>query len=322
MTSYNRLTYEERCHIYQLNKIGFTQSAIAKELNRAKSTISRELSRNQGLRGYRPKQANRLAQERQSLKPQLWCKMVGELEARILAELGKRWSPEQISGRLKQEGVMISHEAIYQAIWRNKRGGGTWYEHLRHRAKPYQKRRHGKGNRGIIKNRIGIDQRPKIVDLKSRLGDWEIDTVIGAQHQRAVVTIVDRKSKVTRIRKVENKTALLVTQATLAALAQDVVLTITSDNGKEFAYHEQISEGLNSEFYFAQPYHSWERGLNENTNGLIRQYLPKGSSFKEVSDHDIQEIEDQLNDRPRKSLNFKTPNEVMIETRLKEQVLH
>ena len=311
MSCYKRLTYEERCYIYPLKKIGFSQLLIAKTLGRNKSTISRELSRNQGLRGYRPKQAEQSARKRQACKPNLWRKIEGDLQHRIVTWLHQQWSPEQISGRLKCQGVSISHEAIYQAIWRNKAQGGHWYQCLRHRAKRYQKRRQGKGNRGVIKNRIDIEQRPIAVEQRSRIGDWEIDTVIGAHHQGAVVTIVERKTKLTRLKKVTQRTAGAVTKATLQALKNDTVLTITSDNGKEFAHHEIISHYLGSDFYFAKPYSPWERGLNENTNGLIRQYLSKGSSFRHLTDDDIQFIEDKLNHRPRKTLGFKTPNEVM-----------
>lgn len=157
-----------------------------------------------------------------------------------------------------------------------------------------------------------IDERPVIVDDKSRVGDWEIDTIIGKNHKQAIVSIVERKSKFTILKKVPRKTAKKVTDATVEALSKhrDNVLTITGDNGSEFAYHEQISEKLDTDFFFAHPYSSWERGLNENTNGLIRQYIKKGSQLTSVDDALLNVITDRLNERPRKALGYKTPNEM------------
>jgi IS30 family transposase len=225
------------------------------------------------------------------------------------------WSPEQISGRLKEQGkASISHEAIYQYIWENKRSGGILFKQLRHKGKKYNKRSSGKAGRGCIPNRVDITERPEIVEQKSRIGDWEGDTVISAVSKTALLTVVDRHSKFTRIKKIGRKTA-----ANVRAAMKDVmsplpypVFTITYDNGKEFAAHQDIATDLNAKCYFATPYHSWERGLNEHTNGLIRQYLPKLVDFKDVTDDEIQTIEDRLNNRPRKSLGYKTPMEVMM----------
>ena len=172
----------------------------------------------------------------------------------------------------------ISHERIYQHVWRDKRRGGDLWKNLRHNGKKYNKRKGVPAGRGCIPNRVDIAQRPAIVDQKTRIGDWEIDTIIGAGHRGVLVTAVERMSKYTLIAVVANKSSLLVTQALIQRLAvfTGKVLTITADNGKEFAGHAELAATLVANVYFATPYHSWERGLNEHTNGLIRQYFPKG----------------------------------------------
>ncbi|MGZ4970570.1 MAG: IS30 family transposase, partial [Methylobacter sp.] len=212
------------------------------------------------------------------------------------------------------------HERIYQHIWTDKRNGGTLYQHLRHSHKKRKKRYGSKDKRGQIRNRISIDERPEIVAQKTRIGDWEIDTVIGKNHQGALVTIVDRVSKFTLIKKVASKHAEVVTEATVSLLQPylDKTLTITADNGKEFAGHEKIKEQLNAVVYFAHPYSSWERGLNENTNGLIRHYFTKGSRFENITDDAVEAVMHKLNHRPRKTLNFKTPHEVFFPEKEKE----
>jgi len=232
----------------------------------------------------------------------------------IEEKLKEKWSPEQISGRLKLESdINISHESIYKHIWADKHQGGTLYMHLRHAGKKYNKRSSGKAGRGCIPNRTDIKERPAIVEEKLRLGDWEGDTIIGANQKGAILSMVDRGSKLTLLAKLKDKCAVGVVVATKACfdrLAEPIVHTITYDNGKEFSSHEQISESLDAQCYFATPYHSWERGLNEHTNGLVRQYLPKGTEFSSVSARAIQKIEDALNDRPRKVLAYLTPREV------------
>lgn len=226
----------------------------------------------------------------------------------------ENWSPEQISGYAKRHKLFsISHERIYQFILADKEKGGTLYRHLRHQHKKYRKRYGSPNNRqGPIKNRVMIDERPKIVDKEKRLGDWEIDTIIGKEHQKAIVTLVERVSKKTLIGQVGTKKSDFVTEQIIQLLNEikAYVLTITADNGSEFAQHETIAKALDANVYFAHPYHSWERGLNENTNGLIRQYIPKGKDFAQVTDADIIAIQEKLNNRPRKSLAFATPNEV------------
>ncbi|MES2218232.1 MAG: IS30 family transposase [Pseudomonadota bacterium] len=224
-------------------------------------------------------------------------------------------SPEQISGYAKRHNLFsIGTEWIYQFILKDKEEGGKLYLHLRHQNKKYRKRYGSPKRQGPIKNRRFIDDRPAIVNEKKRIGDWEIDTIIGKLQKQAVISIVERVSKKTILKKVQTRSARMVTAATIAGLKSYLgsVFSITGDNGTEFAYHEEISKELGTEFYFAHPYSSWERGLNENTNGLVRQYLKKGSDFREVTDDCLAHIADQLNNRPRKSLGYASPNEVFM----------
>jgi IS30 family transposase len=313
MEEYSQLTEDERYHIDAYKAAGFSPSEIAKQLGRHKSTIYRKLSRNSGQRGYRPKQAQEKA-ERRRTEARKAVKMTPELITLIELKIREDWSPEQISGWLKVEKhEAMSHERIYQHIWADKRNGGDLYLHLRRNGKKYQKRSNGKTSRGQIKNRVSIDKRPAAVDQKTRVGDWEIDTVIGKGHKGALVTLVERKTSFALAARVETKQADEVTAATIKLLRpyKDRTHTITADNGKEFALHEEIARELATGFYFAHPYHSWERGANENTNGLIRQYFPKDTNFLDVSDEEVYEAVRRLNARPRKKLGYKTPATAM-----------
>jgi IS30 family transposase len=309
--AHKHLTQQNRYHIYALKKAGNNNSEIAKDLGVDKSTISRELSRNSGQKGYRPAQANDLACLRKE-NASTPSKMTVELMMIITHYLEEKWSPEQISGwLLKNKNISISHESIYQFILADKISGGTLWLNLRWQKK--RKKRYGTKShdrRGQIKNKVSIEKRPKIVDKKIRIGDWEGDLVIGKNHKKALVTLVDRKSKKVKIAKVESKNAVVVRTAICNLLKNETVFTATFDNGKEFTQHELIAKKLEVKVYFAHPYSSWERGLNENTNGLIRQYFSKGSSFENITDKDVQFAEDALNNRPRKTLGFCTPNEI------------
>lgn len=314
---YNQLAYEQRCQISVLIKSGLSQRAVAEAVGVTQPTISREVARNTGERGYRHKQAQEKAVRRRkdAAKPtKMTATMIGTIEFRLRLE----WSPEQISGwLLGDREELISHESIYLHIWADKQAGGDLYTHLRRQGKKYDKRRNGKSTRGQIKNRVSIDERPKVVDEKSRIGDWEIDTVIGKGHSGALVTIVERVTNFTVSAQVNSKSAADVTQATITLLRpfKDVVHTITADNGKEFAYHEKISQALSADVYFAHPYSSWERGLNENTNGLLRQYFPKQTDLKGVTQLEVRRAVRRLNSRPRKGLDFKTPGQLMNDHR-------
>lgn len=320
MSNYKQLTYEQRCQIEVLNKSRMTQQEIADAVGTSQSTVSRELKRNTGQRGYRHKQAQRKTDERRRNAAKA-VKMTESMIAKVERKLTEKWSPEQVSGWLSNEqGKQLSHERIYQHIWSDKRAGGELHTHLRRQGKRYQKRSNGKTSRGRIRNRVGIEERPSVVDEKSRIGDWEIDTVIGKGHSGALVTIVERATQFTLVANVPNKSAEAVTAATIELLApyRKALHTITADNGKEFAYHEQLTTELGAAVYFARPYHSWERGLNENTNGLLRQYWPKSTDFTQVTDKDVLAVVTQLNQRPRKTLGFKSP-EVLMQNHMTAQ---
>ena len=311
---YHHLTYDQRCQIQTLKERGDSIDKIAKALKAHRSTVYREISRNSQDSNYEYRQANKKASDRRQAASSKKTKMKHDLIEIIEEKLKLQWSPEQISGRLKRiyGAKAVSHEEIYRYIWENKQRGGELYKNLRHNGKKYNKRGSKKAGRGFIPNRIDIDKRPSIVEEKIRIGDWEVDTIIGKNHKGAIVSMVDRHSKLTMLAKVARKTALDVEKALTLRLSQvqDYVHTITSDNGKEFANHTAISKVLKADFYFAHPYHSWERGLNEHTNGLVRQYIPKSAHFDVITKDKIQEIEDLLNNRPRKILQFLTPKEV------------
>jgi len=312
---YSQMTYEQRCQLSALNKRGCSQREIAEIIGVSQSTVSREQARNKGKRGYRHKQAQEKAKRRRQ-EARKAHKMTPELIEVIEAKIREEWSPEQISGWLLEENEqLISHESIYRHIWADRRAGGDLYQSLRRQGKKYDKRRHGKPSRGQIKNRVSIDERPEIVENKGRIGDWEIDTMIGKGHSGAMVTLVERATMFTLAAQVNSKNAAEVTAATIALLKpfEDIVHSITADNGKEFAYHETISQALSADVYFAHPYSSWERGLNENTNGLLRQYFPKDTDFKKVSSRDVDHALNRLNTRPRKGLDFKTPSQLIDE---------
>lgn len=314
--NYKHLTEEERYHIEDLKREGFSLSKIAAQLGRACSTLSRELRRNQGERGWRPRQAQLKATERLVIRGSGNAKRAS-VEAWEYAKWhleNEQWSPEQIAGRLKAEGLeTISHETIYQLILKDKQGGGALYTHLR--CKKKRKKRYGsaKSARGSIPNRVDIDQRPGVVESRKRTGDWEGDTIIGAHTVGAViVSMVERKSRFTCLAKAKNKQTSVVMDSINKHMLPiaDLVLTVTLDNGREFSQHDRMSAMLNADIFFAKPYHSWERGLNENTNGLVRQYLPKKIPFDNITPNDLRCIERKLNSRPRKCLGYKTPFEV------------
>jgi len=309
MRTYNQLTQEQRYQISALRKTRHALAEIASVIGVHKSSVSRELKRNQGKRGYRPQQAQELALERrQKAVPRITAE-VWTIVERLLRQ---DWSPEQISGRLKKEHrVCISHEWIYQYVLKDKQAGGDLYRHLRCQKK--RRKRYGKyDRRGKLPNCRSIEERPAIVNARKRLGDWEADTIIGRQHKQAIVTLTERKSRLTFVSKVKRRTAQAVRKQVCRMLlpVKNKVHTLTSDHGKEFADHEQIAQILELEFYFAHPYAAWERGTNENTNGLLRQYFPKKSDFQSVSKKELEQVMTRLNFRPRKSLRFKTPFEV------------
>jgi len=311
--SYNQLTEGERYQIQSYLKAGYTQKEVADALGRSASTISRELSRNRGLKGYRPKQAHRLATQRR-LNAEKAIKVTEQVAGWVERLIRQELSPAQAAAYIaKEHGVSLHHETIYQMILADKANGGDLYTHLRIMSKPYRKRYGSYDSRGRIRNRKSIDERPAIVDQKKRLGDWEGDTIIGKGRKGALLTMVDRKSLFVVIGRLGGKNASALADELIASFSElsPPLTTITFDNGLEFADHERISSELGVDIYFAHPYSSWERGANENTNGLIRQYFPKGMDLTTVTDEDIQFVMDRLNDRPRETLGWKTPNEVL-----------
>jgi len=312
MKRYSQLTREQRYQIYALKKAGLSQSRIAALLDVHKSTISRELRRNCGQRGYRPKQAHLLTQKRRQGK--YHSRIALETWQLIEAKLRLEWSPDQITGWLRLTGrPTVSHERIYQYVLADKTAGGKLYKHLR--CQKQRKKRYGsRERRGQLPDRVSIESRPAIVESRSRFGDWELDTIIGKGHQQALVSLTERKARLSLIAKVERKTARQVRSAIIRLLRPHAhkVLTLTADNGKEFAEHKDIAESLETDFYFAHPYASWERGTNENMNGLIRQYFPKHRDLRTVTEQEIKRAMNRLNNRPRKCLGYRTPNEVFF----------
>ena len=311
--SYAHLTLEQRCLIFGLRSSGKSLRAIGEEIKVDASTVCRELQRNRKISSiYNPKSADKISINRRKSR---YSKGVGwnpELRGKIMYLLTRYHSPEQIAGSLKKEGYSINHETIYQFIWQDKSEGGKLYTYLRHRNKPYKKRGRKKGNRSIISDRIDISLREEIVDTKSRIGDWEADTIIGKGHKGAIVSVVERRSKIALFKKVEHNNKDLVTKAIIELLKpyKDKVHTITFDNGKEFAGHKKIATKLKTSCYFAKPYSAWQRGLNEHTNGLLRQFIPKKTDFRVITNQMIDKYQNLINNRPRKILQFETPIEV------------
>ena len=312
MRTYRQLTQEQRYQIYALKKTKHSLAEIATVIGVHKSSVSRELKRNRGQRGYRPQQAHELAVDR---RQKAGSRITVEVWTVVESLLRQDWSPEQISGRLKKEqGVRISHEWIYQYVLKDKQAGGNLYRHLR--CQKQRRKRYGTyDRRGKLPNCRSIEERPAIVSTRKRLGDWEVDTLIGKQQKQALLTLTERKSRFTLLGKLSRRTAQTVRQQVCKLLlpVRDKVHTLTSDHGKEFADHAQIAESLQLTFYFAHPYAAWERGTNENTNGLLRQYFPKKSDLQFVSNKKIEKAMSRLNFRPRKCLAFRTPFEVFFQ---------
>jgi transposase, IS30 family len=313
MRTYKQLNLGQRYQIEALKKAGMGNKDIALLIEKSTSTVSRELRRNGTELDYVARQAQVQVMQRRRQSGRS-TKINAHAIQLVREGITNDYSPEQTSGWLKlKHDIAVSHEWIYQYIAKDKREGGDLYTHLRQAGK--RRKRYGaKDTRGQLCNRVSIEQRPDIVDKKTRIGDWEIDTVIGQNHKGALVTLVERKSKYTLIAKVDSKHAKGVTTATVRLLKPhaDRLFTITADNGKEFAGHESIAAQLNAKVFFAHPYSSYERGLNENTNGLIRQYFPKGSSFDDITEQNVITVMHRLNHRPRKTLNYQTPHAVFF----------
>lgn len=313
MRTYRQLTSGERHELSALRKQGFTQAHIARILGRHRSTISREVRRNskdRTGRAYRPALANDYARWRRT-RSRRNQRFTADDWAMVLTYLKMGWSPEQVAGRLRQDGrLRISHETIYRHIWDDKRRGGTHFRFLRQKAKKRRKRYRSNDSRGRLSGKRNISERPPAVESRDEVGHWEIDTVIG-RGRPCIVTLVERATGYVMIGKLNARTVVELNRATIALISKAPlpVTTITADNGTEFHGYKRIEAVTGALFFFANPYHSWERGSSENANGLIRQYLPKRTSMATTSQRRCHTIALRLNTRPRKRLNYRTPSE-------------
>ena len=314
--TYSQLNLEQRYQIHAFRKAGFSNCAIAKELNVHKTTIGRELARNSSsTKKYNPRFAHQYAKDRKDDKPHFYV-LNNYMKMFIKDKMEKeQWSPDQISGYCKNNFIrMVSHETIYKHVYDDLKKGGKLYLNLRTQTKKRKNRTHKKDKRGLIPNRISIHQRPALVADKQRFGDWEIDLIEGVNHSNFALTMVERKSQFALIFRVQDKQATTIQTKIINGLApyKELVHTITSDNGKEFAGHQYVSKKLNADFYFADPYSSWQRGLSEYTNKLFRQYLPKKCNLNNYDIEYFVNINNKLNNRPRKLLGYKTPTQVFM----------
>jgi IS30 family transposase len=310
---YRQLASEERYLISAFRIEGFPQAQIAARLGRAPSTICRELARNQCPADgrYRPSKAHDRARWRRS-RARRNQRFDGPDLALVERWLREDWSPEQVAGRLGEDGVLsISHETIYRHVWADKRRGGDLYRHLRGAQKQRRKRYGAYDSRGRLAGKRSLSERPACVETRQQIGHWEIDTVMGAGSQDCLVTAVERKTGYAVIGKLPERTTDALNRRTIQLIRrhEDRFHTITADNGTEFHAYATIEQATGARFYFAAPYHSWERGSNENLNGLVRQYLPKRTSMASVTQQHCNAIAHKLNRRPRKRLGYKTPEE-------------
>ena len=309
---YKQLTSEERYYIATCLRQGISKNQIAKGLNRSHTTVLREISRNTGGNGYRYKQAHVFAKQRHDAKNK-YTKLNDSIKKLINRYIRLDWSPEQVCGRLSRDNVInLHHETVYRYILKNKQHNGKLYKHLRHQGKAYRKRYGYPNNRGAIPNRTDIDQRPWAVNNRLVFGHWEADTIIGKNRQGGIVTLDERVTKLRLAYPVESRHMNNVSAAIIRLLKPlgRIVDSITYDNGKEFYAHQKVNQAISCMSYFAKPYSSWERGQNENANGLLRQYFPKKTNLKDVSYVRVKVATDKLNSRPRKCLSYRTPFEV------------
>jgi IS30 family transposase len=314
--AYHQLSSEERYMIAALRHAHLNLSQIAKRIGRHRSTISREIRRNAARHdgGYRAHGAIERTRARRSISR---CNQHFSKQDLALVErkLREDWSPEQISGRLRDNGQLsISHETIYIHVWRDKEAGGRLYRHLRQATKLRRKRHNSYDSRGRLAGKRHISERPKAAESRRTSGHWEIDTVVGGKDKDCVATLVERKTGYAMIGKLDDRSMYGMTKRLkmLIRRAPDRFKTMTSDNGTEFHDYAAVEEATSVSFYFATPYHSWERGSNENFNGLLRQYLPKRTSQAHITQADCDRIAKRLNTRPRKRLGYRTPEECFL----------
>ena len=327
--SHRQLNDHDRFYIEQRLAEGESKGKIAKTLGVHRTSVLREIKRNtpedfNGL--YCHRLASRLAKEKRSQAKNgvAFQKISGQVKALVHERLSTHTSPDVISGELAlKRDVKVSESSIYRYIKSDKLKGGTLYQLLPHRGKPY-KPKGSKGRGSTIKNRVGIEHRPDIADQKTELGHFEIDTIVGKKHGSFLLTLVDKANKMTCIRRMPNKLAETVVKTFIDVVNTTFYefKTITADNGTEFAGHEEIARITGADVYFARPYRSCDRGLNEHTNGLIRRFLPKGTDFNEVSDEEIAKIEFILNSRGRASLDYYSPNDVFLDELRQDEGVH
>jgi IS30 family transposase len=311
------LTQEQRYKIQTLSQLNYSQKFIAEVIEKDKSVVSRELQRNSDKRNgvYKAELAIKKCEARHKSKKKK-IHFTDQVKEFVDENLKNDFSPEQILGVARKNNIScVSIERIYQYVWDDKSKGGLLHLHLRTQGKKYRKRGAAKDKRGQIVGRVGIENRPAIVEEKNRFGDFEVDLIIGKDHKSAILTANDRATGLLRMKKIESKGAIEVKNAIVTVLKQwsNKLYTVTSDNGKEFSGHQKVAEELGVDYFFARPYHSWERGANENLNGLVRQYFPKGSDFKSITDEQVKQVEEKLNNRPRKRFGFETPNYLYLQ---------
>jgi IS30 family transposase len=316
--NYRQLTPGERYMLAALRRQGLNKSQIARALGRHRSTVGRELRRNSTRADgrYRAFTAQERANGRRSRSRRNRRFPAADF-APIDELLRRQWSPEQVAGHLRRTGQLaISHETIYRHVWRDKRQGGTPYTHLRGARKRRRKRYGAYDSRGRLAGKRLISERPAEVEARGSAGHWEADTVMGAGSKDCVVTLVERKTGLVPIGELADRTARSLSRRAISLMRRSArsFETVTADNGTEFHDYQRVEERTGAAFYFARPYHSWERGSNENANGLIRQYLPKGVSMSGLSQQQCNAIAKKLNTRPRKRLGFRTPLECFNES--------
>ena len=311
--AYHRLRAEERKVIFKLKEEGFTQAKIAKVIGVSQSTISKELSRNALPSGYFPSQADCFAKARQEGKTRRGRRILGEIRSEVEARLGLKHSPEQISGKLRQEGIWVSHESIYEFVRADQKAGGELWKHLRINGKRRYRRRSKVGRGEKIPQRVDISDRPAEVAERERYGDWEADLIQGAAGSGYLLSLYERKSHLGKLYYLSSKESDPSAIGLITVLKEFEVHTITYDNGLEFSNHRFVNELLGSASYFCKPYHSWEKGGVENYNGLVRQYFPKGSDFREINPERLREVEAEINQRPRKCHGYASPEDFLGE---------
>ncbi len=308
---YHRLCEQDRKVIYNMNKASIGQVEIGRAIGFSQATVSKELSRNRGKRGYRPKQANDLAVSRAAQKRSRSKVITGAVQDEVEARLLCKHSPDQISEKLAINDIRVSHETIYCHILEDRKAGGDLWSNLRINSRRRYRRRNKLGRGEKIPNRVDIDGRPKAVAERKSYGDWEADLIQGAGSSGYLLSIYERKSRIGKLFKLASKTSKETAVGIIMLLKKFEVKTITYDNGLEFAMHEFVNDVLGCDSYFCKPYSSWEKGGVENYNGLVRQYFPKGSDFSGITKERLKEVEEEINNRPRNVLGYDCPNDLL-----------